>query len=174
VPKVWMEGHVSIRRRYNTTENCESAFWRLILADDSRFRKIARAALEEILDFASTRLRMWANGADAYDIENSTLLWEKTQAIFPLVNVCLQDRVIFIMESGYVGLGRSIIQVHDQLHIVLGCDCPLVMREASASTNALLLVGDAYVLDGMYGNLINGDSSQTKDIVIRSSILLPN
>jgi len=41
------------------------------------------------------------------------------------------------------------------------------MREASASTNTLLLVGDTYLLDGAYGEFIDDDGFHTKDIVIR-------
>ncbi|KAJ4324351.1 hypothetical protein N0V84_003912 [Fusarium piperis] len=72
------------------------------------------------------------------------------------------DRVLFITEKGYLGLGPARMEVGDVVGLVAGAHVPFVLRKGS---KGFILVGEAYVEGVMYGEISQGLVFQNVEIV---------
>ena len=71
-------------------------------------------------------------------------------------------RVLFISESGHIGMIPSDARPGDQIHLFLGSQFPLVLHPHG---KAFELVGDCY-LDGLMEGQAHGDLSSFAEIEI--------
>ncbi|KAJ3548310.1 hypothetical protein NM208_g1065 [Fusarium decemcellulare] len=72
------------------------------------------------------------------------------------------DRVLFITEKGYLGLGPARTEAGDAVSLVAGGHVPFVLRKG---TQGWILVGETYVHGVMYGEAAQGVSFQKVEIV---------
>lgn len=72
------------------------------------------------------------------------------------------DRVMFVTEKGYLGLGPARTEVADKVSLIAGAHVPFVLREGASGW---ILVGEAYVHGIMYGEACRGLSFQQIVIV---------
>jgi hypothetical protein len=80
---------------------------------------------------------------------------------------------LFITKEGYLGLGPHNMQIGDEIHIVAGGNCPLVLRKAShgqstqSANPTYTLVGDCYLHGVMDGEAAENfeDRATTIDII---------
>jgi hypothetical protein len=81
-------------------------------------------------------------------------------------------RRFFITKEGYLGLGPRKIQIGDEIHIVAGGNCPLVLRKASqersiqSANPTYTLVGDCYLHGVMDGEAAENFENRATEIDI--------
>ncbi|KAH7238140.1 heterokaryon incompatibility protein-domain-containing protein [Fusarium tricinctum] len=67
------------------------------------------------------------------------------------------DRVLFVTEKGYLGLGPARTQVGDSVSLIVGAHVPFVLRKG---TQGWILIGESYVHGVMYGEATRGANFQ--------------
>ena len=72
----------------------------------------------------------------------------------------LNGRVVFLTESGYLGLGPDDLQAGDTVHVLVGGDMLFALRATQGSEHNL--VGECYLHGFMDGSMIDGDGSDEK------------
>ncbi|KAM0432195.1 hypothetical protein ACHAPT_004730 [Fusarium lateritium] len=72
------------------------------------------------------------------------------------------DRVLFITEKGYLGLGPARMQAGDVVGLVAGAHVPFVLRQGRGGW---ILVGEGYVEGVMYGEATQGLSFKKVEVV---------
>ncbi|KAF5703502.1 heterokaryon incompatibility protein het-6 [Fusarium globosum] len=72
------------------------------------------------------------------------------------------DRVLFITEKGYLGLGPARTEVGDVVSLIAGVHVPFVLRKGA---QGWILVGETYVHGVMYGEALNKAEFQQVVIV---------
>ena len=66
----------------------------------------------------------------------------------------VQERQFFIIDSGHMGLTKAAVKEGDIVHILLGGDVPYILRK-NAESDAMRLIGEAYVHEFMHGESVN-------------------
>ncbi|EEU45261.1 uncharacterized protein NECHADRAFT_100683 [Fusarium vanettenii 77-13-4] len=72
------------------------------------------------------------------------------------------DRVLFITEKGFLGLGPARMEVGDVVGLVAGAHVPFVLRQGSGGW---IMVGETYVEGAMYGEVAQKLVFQSVEIV---------
>lgn len=72
------------------------------------------------------------------------------------------DRMLFITERGFLGLGPARTEIGDVVSLVTGAHVPFVMRRAA---QGMILVGETYVHGVMYGEVAETLSFQATEII---------
>ena len=70
------------------------------------------------------------------------------------VYTAMLGRVFFPTEAGFVGLAHKAAQKGDKVHIILGCQSPMLLRPEGASTFSV--VGECYIHGLMDGEVFLG------------------
>ena len=70
----------------------------------------------------------------------------------------LKGRVVFLTETGYLGLGPDDFQVGDSVHVLVGGDVLFALRTSQGKEYNL--IGECYLHGFMDGSMIDGDGSE--------------
>ena len=128
--------------RYPSREERLNCFCRIIVADDDRFSETAvqshLAFLRNVKDLFNNMLRK-----DGVTTVQKTQEFELKQRVIEyqeLLTSITKEHRLCVTEQGYFGLVHEQVEVGDEICIVLGCDVPLVMREAPMATRDTFLL----------------------------------
>jgi hypothetical protein len=140
------------------------AFWRTIVTDMNMFCRKAQT------DEEGAQFRRWMNkfDASAFDQEDLAIIsgvyhFMEFVASFEQVS---RNRVFFITEEGYMGMGPRNTKLGDFVCVLLGSRVPFILR---AVDDHHVLVGECYCHGIMGGELMHG--VDTGKVVLRGFVL---
>jgi hypothetical protein len=84
-----------------------------------------------------------------------------------LALLSLDQRVLMTTRTGYLGLAPKAVQQGDVVAILLGCECPIVLRPYS--DNVFHVIGECYVHGLMDGEIIsqkNGENPLEREFIL--------
>ena len=152
------------------------AFIRTLLADDLYTGANAIHNLTPITDLAATHSAVMAafakiaNGAEHYSYPKVTKMDQ--QATFQMqVQAACRGHRFAITQEGYMGLVPHCARVGDQIALILGAPVPFVLRESgifegNEEQRLLQLVGDGYVHGLMYGEGMDMEGYDSRDLYL--------
>jgi hypothetical protein len=146
---------------YATMEARKEAVWRTPIFDheSSLFEPVKHLAGDTSRQqFEILRGRVSAPPGESeyrWRREASSAYWQTFEGI-------VQERVAFVTQRGYLGLGPKDMQTGDLVHIFKGLNLPVILRSrATGSKGIYQLLGSAYVHGIMYGEFLNPEIVNT-------------
>jgi hypothetical protein len=153
VSKIWRWGRIKPleSKLYAAGGTLIDAFWKTLVGNYvlKRTKFYTKAKAKDERAFWRTLRYMIGDGAWKHGSQEATF--------FNLIRRATFCRRFFITKEGYLGLGPRNMQVGDEIHIVAGGNCPLVLRKAphersiQSPNPTYTLLGDCYlhgVMDG--------------------------
>jgi hypothetical protein len=136
--------------------------------NDSSYRDKVGGPVHEVFDFLLDRgtPTKWATEYFSLDrIRVEDIYCHLTREIVRKIYSIARQRVFFVTENGYMGIGSRAIDAGDLVYDLLGGDIPYILRSTAAS-NEFKLLGDAYVHGIMDGELwrLAGDGTRLESV----------
>ncbi|KAF5238840.1 hypothetical protein FANTH_10168 [Fusarium anthophilum] len=105
------------------------------------------------------------------DLSSHDKLQIKGSATIYHVIVCLLQRRLFVTNRGMIGLASGEMKTGDEVHIILGCQTPFILRpsdEASKTWDLPLytVIGNGYVHQVMYGEAFDDPELGTVQAIV--------
>ncbi|XXG99605.1 hypothetical protein Hte_005946 [Hypoxylon texense] len=99
--------------------------------------------------------------------ESHDMLQSKAPKTVYHIMVCIYQRRLFVTERGLIGLAPRDASVDDEVHIMLGCPSPFILRPMEEATkveykgdilSSYTIIGDGYLHGNMSGEALEGGS----------------
>ncbi|KAM0549947.1 hypothetical protein ACHAPJ_009194 [Fusarium lateritium] len=74
-----------------------------------------------------------------------------------IIGATWDQKLPFLTDTGYLGMGLESTQPGDEVWVVSGCLTPVILRKTEAEANDYSLVGEAYVHGVMQGEAVTDD-----------------
>ncbi|RGP70275.1 heterokaryon incompatibility [Fusarium sporotrichioides] len=165
-PTISSKGDILWRTIMNNsieTDNKERLAYRPATQDDYYSLKKLWDLLLMLSLFISGPLKLDLDSHDKLQIEGSTTIYH--------VVVCLLQRQLFVTERGMIGLASGDIKIGDEVHILLGCQTPFILRSSEEASSWDLplytVIGNGYVHQVTYGEAFdNAEFGPVQSIVL--------
>jgi hypothetical protein len=162
-----------ILNEYPTGEVVSDAVWRTLLKDLSR-DPITKHENKRILESERPRYRELFRHWCGQEIDLSNITEADIQVFHQFLAKSLNEHVVFITKTGYIGLTLGSVKQDDRLYVVSGATVPLLLRDAGKTFTgwwAPINVGCWHTLVG--GSYVHGvmDGEVTKMAELKNELL---